>query len=288
MPAPAVAAALIGAGSSILQNVGNFLGIKSANQQNQEFQMEMYQQQRRNALADWQMQNQYNSPAAQMERLKAAGLNPNLVYDNGAANTAMAVRSNEPASYRAEAPRFDFNQLGNSMMQYVDARLKSAQTDNVNAATKVAAQEAALKAVQTAGQVIQNSRSSFELQQAKDLKTIAIDQAKANLASTTANTGVLLARNEREAALNSQTLDKGVQEILNLKKQRGYTDVQMEEANKRIELLKKDGVLKDWEIALSKLGLTKTDPAYRDWETDRKSTRLNSSHRSLSRMPSSA
>ena len=29
-------------------------------------------------------------------------------------------------------------------------------------------------------------------------------------------------------------------------------------------------------------------PVYRDWETDRKSTRLNSSHRSLSRMPSSA
>ena len=32
----------------------------------------------------------------------------------------------------------------------------------------------------------------------------------------------------------------------------------------------------------------KNDYAYRDWETDRKSTRLNSSHRSLSRMPSSA
>ena len=30
------------------------------------------------------------------------------------------------------------------------------------------------------------------------------------------------------------------------------------------------------------------NPTYRDWETDRKSTRLNSSHRSLSRMPSSA
>ena len=36
---------------------------------------------------------------------------------------------------------------------------------------------------------------------------------------------------------------------------------------------------------------TLAEPAqgtYRDWETDRKSTRLNSSHRSLSRMPSSA
>ena len=31
-----------------------------------------------------------------------------------------------------------------------------------------------------------------------------------------------------------------------------------------------------------------TEQEYRDWETDRKSTRLNSSHRSLSRMPSSA
>ena len=33
-------------------------------------------------------------------------------------------------------------------------------------------------------------------------------------------------------------------------------------------------------------GSTKTD--YRDWETDRKSTRLNSSHSGESRMPSSA
>ena len=39
--------------------------------------------------------------------------------------------------------------------------------------------------------------------------------------------------------------------------------------------------------ASKKLGLEEV-PVYRDWETDRKSTRLNSSHRSLSRMPSSA
>ena len=34
--------------------------------------------------------------------------------------------------------------------------------------------------------------------------------------------------------------------------------------------------------------MEKIEESYRDWETDRKSTRLNSSHRSLSRMPSSA
>ena len=32
----------------------------------------------------------------------------------------------------------------------------------------------------------------------------------------------------------------------------------------------------------------KNGVVYRDWETDRKSTRLNSSHLKLSRMPSSA
>ena len=46
---------------------------------------------------------------------------------------------------------------------------------------------------------------------------------------------------------------------------------------------KKMGRLKVWIENSSSL-----EGAYRDWETDRKSTRLNSSHRSLSRMPSSA
>ena len=55
------------------------------------------------------------------------------------------------------------------------------------------------------------------------------------------------------------------------------------------------------EVEATPMGTFKVDPdtrmtsmkgvfsgGYRDWETDRKSTRLNSSHRSLSRMPSSA
>ena len=36
------------------------------------------------------------------------------------------------------------------------------------------------------------------------------------------------------------------------------------------------------------LGEIPSGCAYRDWETDRKSTRLNSSHSAKSRMPSSA
>ena len=43
-----------------------------------------------------------------------------------------------------------------------------------------------------------------------------------------------------------------------------------------------------WAYHLLKIGGEKLPPNYRDWETDRKSTRLNSSHSAKSRMPSSA
>ena len=49
--------------------------------------------------------------------------------------------------------------------------------------------------------------------------------------------------------------------------------------------------LPDMEIATEVPGQTDPylcDDGYRDWETDRKSTRLNSSHSGESRMPSSA
>ena len=41
-------------------------------------------------------------------------------------------------------------------------------------------------------------------------------------------------------------------------------------------------------IALETVKKVILDTSYRDWETDRKSTRLNSSHSRASRMPSSA
>lgn len=52
---------------------------------NNAFQKNRYQQQLADERKNWYMQNQFNSPSAQMERLKIAGLNPNLVYQNGGA-----------------------------------------------------------------------------------------------------------------------------------------------------------------------------------------------------------
>lgn len=51
------------------------------------------------------IQNRYNSPVAQMERLRAAGLNPNLVYGNGVdGNTSSAASVGTPS----RNPQADF------------------------------------------------------------------------------------------------------------------------------------------------------------------------------------
>ena len=52
------------------------------------------------------------------------------------------------------------------------------------------------------------------------------------------------------------------------------------------ELTREDSIVKV--VAGKATDIYSWAEGYRDWETDRKSTRLNSSHRSLSRMPSSA
>lgn len=51
-------------------------------------------------LYTWDLANQYNDPKAQMARLRAAGLNPNLVYGSGnvTGNTAGVADSNGVAS----------------------------------------------------------------------------------------------------------------------------------------------------------------------------------------------
>ena len=61
-----------------------------------------------------------------------------------------------------------------------------------------------------------------------------------------------------------------------------------EEAEKHLSKKTWDDILTATLIFISHVNNQTTTTCYRDWETDRKSTRLNSSHITRSRMPSSA
>lgn len=101
-------AAAIAGGASLLGQGINAYSTGRMNRRSERFAWNMYGQQRQDAMADWNMQNAYNDPSAQMARLQAAGLNPNLVYGSGsAANTTTAPRGANAPTPRFQAPQVD-------------------------------------------------------------------------------------------------------------------------------------------------------------------------------------
>lgn len=78
-----VAAAGASAIGGLLSNVST--GLFNANQAriNRDFQREMYQRQYDDSIAFWKMQNQYNDPSAQLDRLRNAGISPMVAMGSG-------------------------------------------------------------------------------------------------------------------------------------------------------------------------------------------------------------
>lgn len=79
----------------------------------------------------WQEENAYNDPSAQMERLKNAGLNPNLVYGSGA--TTLAARSTPTQPANIKSPQLD---TLDAVQAYQNIRQTDAMTDQVKAQTR--------------------------------------------------------------------------------------------------------------------------------------------------------
>lgn len=115
------------------------------NLKTRQFAEEMYFRQRSDALADWNRQNLYNSPAAQMARYKDAGLNPHLIY--GQQSNAPAIRSSEAQPWHPEAPKFDLGAVSGAYFntkqaiqnytnaQAMESRIK-ADTEKLEAQTE--------------------------------------------------------------------------------------------------------------------------------------------------------
>lgn len=90
---------LIGAGASVL---GNLFGIGGqAKQYSQQKKLIDYQFNKNVEM--WNKQNEYNSPVSQVQRLKDAGLNPALVYGDGAVGN---TSSSAPEYGLADAPNY--------------------------------------------------------------------------------------------------------------------------------------------------------------------------------------
>ena len=110
-----------------INQAGNIISTAMANDANERMQ---YQQNAWN-LEQWNRNNSYNHPAAQMQRLKAAGLNPDLMYGQGTAGLSSA-----PAQGSNPIPKQPFRMDLDPTM-FAQLSLIDAQKKNVDADTQV-------------------------------------------------------------------------------------------------------------------------------------------------------
>lgn len=98
---PATGAALVSAAGSFVTGLVNRWKDKRD-------QKDMLKYQNNMNLSNWSLQNQYNTPASQMQRLKDAGLNPNLIYQQGGA-TSQAGEIAAPSQTNFSEPLINSN-----------------------------------------------------------------------------------------------------------------------------------------------------------------------------------
>lgn len=123
----------IGTVASSIGSIGGLFAQGNMNKKNRRWNEQMYAKQRADALADWNMQNEYNSPLAVMQRYKDAGLNPNLLYGEGTSSPASMVRSSSPGNYQGKAP--DFASVGSVVIDALQAKALRANIQRTEAET---------------------------------------------------------------------------------------------------------------------------------------------------------
>lgn len=209
------------------------------------------------ALEDWNRQNAYNSPAAQMERLKLAGLNPNLVYGHGADATASQMpRGVDSKSYNPDVPKFN---LGGPAMMFFQAQLMKKEIEKKDAEIATGWNDAALRAAQILSTLQGTEASKFDLGQRQRLADTAYNTATQHLENMKTENQVLRNRDEREAAMNAQNLRSAAQAILNMREQVARSQQEREHIKQQIENLKTDKSLRDLELKWMQEGKVKGD-----------------------------
>lgn len=164
---PGLGTIIGGIGGAAISAIGSFFGNKSNRKQSAEaFERESkFARDERLAQQQWieqmyEKNNSYNSPAAQMQRLKDAGLNPDLMYSRGDVGNATAPEA--PA--QAPTPRFNViptNTYGQTAQIAADAGLKAAQARLAESESRKADTEESLL---TADYLLRKARTESDIE----------------------------------------------------------------------------------------------------------------------------
>lgn len=231
----------------------------------------------------WNKSNAYNSPMAQMERLKAAGLNPNQIYGSGSETGGITSPMSAPSQQSYVNPQQGIN-LGESVGRILGTVNTSAQRDLLQIQTAKVAQEIAESQVRTAkmGGVDTEKAMTDIAESAERTKNYGVQRG--NLDATTERTKVgteMDLQTLRQAyrlqdisadaaaeALRGQQLsnESKVIENSNLdarqKQAMREAEGRIKEAYSRMGIQGVEKQLKDEQLKMRKMGVEVTDPLW--------------------------
>lgn len=254
--------ALIGAGASLLGSGANALATGSMNKKTREYNTEMYERQKADNLSHWHLQNDYNSPTAQMERLRSAGLNPNLVYGNGTvANNATTPDTGTPASWNPKTPEIAA-MATNSIGAYQDVRLKQAQYDNLRAQNTVLTNDALLKASQTLESMEKASRAGFDNTLAYELRQNMVQLSNNSVMQSKESLDSQIYANRLEGRKQGMDFGSEVNTMLDNSYHGNRLNLEIQRAKAEIKNTEAGTRLRELETQLNEMGIQKNDPIY--------------------------
>lgn len=298
MPIGVAAATLIGGaitgGAGLAASRSNRKAQAQQNADDRHHEIVMQSNQNTNERAQWRRENEYNHPAQQMERLRQAGLNPNLVYGKGADNTASSLNLSQANPSSKPPPQHDImpamDSMKNSLMQYAQIRQINAQTDNLGEQNALIEKERLLKEAQTLktvedtkltgeqafqlnairDNVITKARLENEQSDLNQNKTIAEtinlqktgNKIDSEINQTNANTRFTLNQQELNNLKNSRDQQSQVQAIIQAKIDQAKSREEIRNLQQMRKNAFRSGELQAIEIKLRELGLNPNDPSY--------------------------
>lgn len=269
---------LLIAGASLLGQGINVGSQANLNKKTRQWNEKMYWLQRTDALNDRNWQTSYDAPSAQMARLRAAGLNPNLIYDNGrgASGAAAQTRSTPTNQWSPHAPQVDPGSIGDAIGRIYEVENRSAQTDNLKEQNKlIAAQVEAVKAgtlktladtkIANVDYELKEGTFYYSLESAaRDMlnKITTGQNLQKDLDVKDANIKFTLSENERAQIRQTADLKEQAQRVLTIIKSRAKMEDERRQIQATIDQIKANTKMTEKELELWLDNINKNDPWY--------------------------